>query len=205
MYTRKKNRFLQLAILFFLSSFIIQSFNDGKNDKKDETSTIKPNSGAQGSDSANLISSFKEYKLEKTTLVSLAGSPTNAKKIILKVSLDDLKDPKSMKLWLYPAKDHKDYGEGKTKIEIPASGNVVFTDTKDIVLGNNELSLKKLKEGNQHTGAWIDFDYLLFTPYKDGDNLAFKVSGYKNNQLINVGVLPVNTNPCPPAKPDDNN
>lgn len=203
---RKKKIFdhfcLQIPLLLMIagSSLLITACNNGE--KKGETSQPGDTTQTKEPGEKKLIETFKQYKLEIDVLKTLVKDHST-KKILLKISLDDLSDPTSMRLWLFPAKDHKDYARSKSAIEITPYGNgVVFTNTKDIIIGNNELSLKHLKERSEHTGRWFDFDYLLFTPIRSNNHLAFNVSGFKDNKII-AWALPLDTNPCPPAKPED--
>lgn len=201
----KINPLLPIITILLLSTAVMQSCKSGEDKKAGPVPPVQGDTATTGNEEpAPVIASFRQYRLDKTTIVNLSNPPIKAKKIILRVSLDDLKNPTSMRLWLYPAKDHKDYGRNQSKIELqPYGAPVAFNDTKDIIIGNNEISFKALKKGGQHTGAWEDFDYLLFIPARNGDNLVFKVVGYLNNKIIEVGVLPAETNPCPPAKPED--
>ncbi len=207
---KKSNLFLKrpFAKLFFSILLAgIASCNNGdkkgdsKDDDKSTTTTDKTNAGQ----SANAIT-FTNYKLDTATMSIYEKDPYKAKLLLLKIRLDDLKDPTSITLWGYPAKDHKHFAYNEPPFELsPAGDPPSVMDTKDILIGDNELDLKTFHVDGKLNKPFLPFGYILLTPYKRGDgNLVFKIAPYNDKAIAPLADFPTESNPIPPGKPEEN-
>ncbi len=191
-------------LLPFIMLLVIASCNN--KGKKDEPKGNKDSAGSKdqpgGTQSVNAIT-FKQYRLDTTTIRNYEKNPQNAKLFIFKPRFDDLKNPTAITLWAYPAKNHKDFGEGTTPFELLPEGNPAFIDTKDIYVGDNEINLKYLHVDNNQNKPFHPFAYLLLTPAKGAKgNLVFTIT--PNVALAPMADFPTETNPIPPGKPEEN-
>lgn len=200
--------FNQTFVRFFLLTLITGILSCNNKSKKtepekDNDSNITTNQ-TKGPQTANAIT-FKEYKLDTATIRLYETNTFKAKLFLLKVRFDDLQNPSSLKLFAYPAKNHKEFAEGVTPFELLPQGNPAFIDTKDIYVGVNEIALKYFHVDNNPKNPFLPFSYLLLTPSKNGDgNLVFKINPMIGAALVTIAGLPAETNPIPPGKPEEN-
>ena len=203
----KSNFFFQTTFpnlfLFLLLAGIVSCNNENRKgdsiNDKDSSATKNPPNGRV---SANSIT-FTSFKLDTTTMRKYE-TDSNARLFLFKVKFDDLKNPASMTLWAYPAKNHKNFAEGeKHPFKLDTTGRPAFMDTKDIYVGDNEIALKYFHEGNNLNKPFKSFAYIILTPYKDANgDLIFKIS--PQNLIAPLLDFPAETNPVPPGKPEEN-
>ena len=206
--TTSRNKFF-LSTLFLSFLVILGSCNssDKKNtdaNTKAATNTVDSANKIAGDPAAINAISFKDYKLTRQAMMEFETNK-QAKKIILKIELNDLGNPSNMNLYAYPAKNAANGGEGEAGSMIPQENAITFANPTDIRIGNNELVFKDFKQN----GQWAQFDYILLTPARKINSngsydLVFKISYHDNKKnLIDIAGLPLETNPSPPAKPAD--
>ncbi len=204
---KKSNLFFKKSFAKLLFSILligIVSCNNGnkKSVAEDDAKSTTPMDNIKGGKSANAIT-FTSYKLDTATMHKYETDAHQAKLFILKIRLDDLKDPTSITLWAYPAKDHKHFAYNEPPFELMPEGNPSVMDTKDILIGDNELDLKAFHVDGKLNKPFKSFGYILLTPKKRADgNLVFAIAPYNN--FAPLVDFPVESNPIPPGKPEEN-
>jgi hypothetical protein len=208
----KQNLWLFLTTVFlFITLAAIQSCN---NDKNKEGEVKK----AQNESVNNLAAAATEpfgvrnlycYYMDTGQVNALLKGGVGNKKIIFQLSSDNLtaSNPK-FKVKYYLALDHNNHGEGAAEYELkdfnPALPCLTIEEGKKYTFSNNYLKLKRLSDyiGKLSSTSY----YLKFTPDVDADRhifFHFEAVDIASLKPINMQLGPLDTNPSPPAPPDN--
>lgn len=169
---------------------------------------------------AELLDSEKQwpcYKLTKDELKEYFkddGTPnTDAKKILLNVSIDDYEDGDgTMTLWRTNAKTQNEFGEGHNSIRLTTDGDITTKSFANVILSTSEIKLTTLKSILFRMGAWTpEFHHIRLTPKKGKNHthcLVFKITLHKANgaDIDLPGAhdeIEYESNPIPPGRPSE--
>ena len=157
---------------------------------------------------------FPVYEIQYNYLMNLPkGVITDKPKLLLKASFADISNPAGMKLTAYFTKTHGHYAEDQAPVpesEI-TKGADVSEEFTDVVIGNNDIVLKKILKKN---GQFRDCNYFKFIPVKvkfEGDPRnhlrylikAVKVTFDANKKRILTEEDAGYSNPTPPGRPSE--
>jgi hypothetical protein len=193
---------LSISLLFFVSC---QDTADTTTPEKSDTAdSVTPKAAVAQSfnfhhlklDSAVLVDSFFKKSADDTL--------RKFKKILFTYKVNDYSEfPEELTLAGFIAKRNDDYLDcgGPEILDILPE----YETLENVLLANQELAKWKIKELVGRMGTARSYQYLLFVPYViDSCNhktLAYRVTAYP--KLSGAGDPVVNTNPCPPYKPND--
>ena len=151
------------------------------------------------------------FKWNRTEIETLFGAGRkNPGKMLIKIGHDNYNNHvNTMKLYIYPATDHRHYGADEEGIVVKKDEALGTVDiNNNIIIGNNDFDFDKFcSSGSGPNCTLRNFEYAKFIPttYTGSDgktHLVFKI----------VLVLPAaatdqdlgNSNPSPPADPSHN-
>ena len=195
-------------LLFFTAFFLFISCNDNK-----PNDTAKnPLTGAQLTDSSQLVQSRWIYTVElskdelKRIFRSIPLNPNGKTKgkLIFQFSSSNSTNANDFDLSIFITPKHKNYAEGKTPF--PAKAVARYLEIKPnerYILGNNEKSLKELKKILKN----LTWTKIVFYPYIDAARqLRYMIVPHnETTALKDMKGLTADsyffTNPSPPAKP----
>lgn len=157
---------------------------------------------------------FPVWEIQFNYLKNLpSGVVTDKPKLLLEAGFADISRPGEMRLIAYFTKTHGHYAEDQ--VPIPETeitiGTEVSEEFTDVVIGNNDIVLKKILKKN---GNWRDCDYFKFVPVKKtyaGETrphlrykiMAVKVTYDANKQKIFTEEEAGYSNPTPPGRPSE--
>ncbi len=197
-----------LAFLTTLGLFLTLMTHQSCNDKKDDgqekkTDPIVKDAGDPAAAAATQ-GPYAVLKIEKQQLVDAFSNP--AQKILIQFS-DANTATSSINAIIYGAKKDNKKTSGPFTL-LPANGTVLNT-TGMVNLGNNELTIKQVKDLLNINGQITlgNAQVLYFYPKKDADNyIRYYVSTVLLEEVqaqINYPAVGVDTKPSPPADPCD--
>ncbi len=155
---------------------------------------------------------FPSFIIQYDNLEKLHGGIfTNKPKLLLKIGIPDLSKPDSIELVPYFTKTHGHYAEGDSPLPNAVTlGPHRSEEIKAIIIGNNDITLKRLLRKN---GSPRKCDYFIFVPSTKnypGDpknHLCFKIIAVTVNKAtgkLSEEIIAY-SNPTPPGRPSEEN
>jgi len=150
------------------------------------------------------------FTWKREDIVDLIGeNKKNPKTMLIKIGHDNYNNHiATMKLYLYPADDHKDYAVDEDGIQVKQNADIKPVNINNsLIIGNNDFDFEKFTTGAGANRTLKEFAYAKFTPVAipSGDgktHLGFKITleSAAKTVLEDLG----DTNPSPPADPSHN-
>lgn len=207
------------SLLFFLALTVLYSGCDNKNSATVAANSTTTDAGNLRGDSANAMEDRFLYTVEidRATVTALSArvpkNPSNRRKgkLVFQFSTPDVTNAQGFfDLLVYSTHNHRsDYGASQPRILVKAlTPYLKIQPQTQYVLGNNEKSLKELKQIVQG----LNWTRLVLFPYVDESReVKYIIIPYNNNTPLRdingfnfkekVADQLFLTNPSPPARP----